>query len=354
MLEGKGTGPHLGYKGGIKAMGKGKLGICVVGLGIGYAHAESYSKMEDVDLYVCDADRAKVERAKAELEVKGTFGTLDEVLESPKIDAVDISLPHDMHKDVAVKAAEVGKHIMVEKPIARNLAEADEMIEAAERAGVKLMVAEWQRFAPSIVKAREFIGEGLLGEVFLVCVYQLGFVRITGWRLSKERTGGGNLIDSGIHAVNALRSLGGADVELVFSQTTRLVLKEMEGEDTSVTVVRFRNGVVGNLITSWGISTPGPHAYFTVYGTDGSLWEQLGDDGGLYIRSSRLPEAYEEPVKVDLPKVSGFEAECRHFVECILEDKEPITGPREARADLELVVAAYRSAETGMPVRLPL
>ncbi|MCD6170765.1 MAG: Gfo/Idh/MocA family oxidoreductase [Candidatus Latescibacteria bacterium] len=334
--------------------GKDKLGVCVVGLGIGYAHARSYSKMEDVDLYVCDIDRAKVERAKRELAVKGTFGTVDEVLESPKIDAIDAALPHDMHKDVAVKAAEAGKHIMIEKPLARNLAEADEMIEAAERAGVKLMVAEWQRFAPSIVKALEFIDDGLLGEVFLVCVYQLDFAKITGWRLSKERTGGGNLIDSGIHAVNALRSLGGADVELVFSQTTRFVLREMEGEDTSVTVIRFKNGIVGNLITSWGISTPGPHSYFTVYGTGGSLWEKLGSDGGLYIRSSKLPEASEKPVKVDLPKVSGFEAECRHFVECILQDKEPITGPKEARADLELVVAAYRSAQTGMPVRLPL
>jgi len=295
-----------------------------------------------------------VERAKRELAVKGTFGTVDEVLESPKIDAIDAALPHGMHEDVAVKAAEAGKHMMVEKPLTRNLAEADEMIEAAERAGIKLMVAEWQRFAPSIVKALEFIDEGLLGEVFLVCVYQLDFAKITGWRLNKEKAGGGNLIDSGIHAVNALRLLGGADVELVFSQTTRFVLKEMEGEDTSVTVIRFKNGTVGNLITSWGISTPGPHAYFTVYGTDGSLWEKLGSDGGLYIRSSKLPDASEEPVKVNLPKVSGFDAECRHFVECILQDKEPITGPKEARADLELVVVAYRSAQTGMPVRLPL
>jgi len=156
-----------------------------------------------------------------------------------------------------------------------------------------------------------------------------------------------------MHAVDALLSLGG-DPELVFSQTGRFVLKEMEGEDTSVTVVRFRNGAIGNLITSWGISTPAPHAYFTVYGTDGSLWEKLGRDEGLYIRSSRVPEAGEEPVKVDLPKLSGFEAECCHFVECILQDKEPMTGPREARADLEFAVAAYTSAETGMPVRLPL
>ncbi len=333
---------------------KRKLGVCVVGLGIGYAHARSYSKMEDINLYVCDIDQTKVERAKGELRVKGVFKNIDEALNSPKIDAIDAALPHDMHRNVAVKAAEAGKHIMIEKPLARNLVEADEMIEAAEKAGIKLMVAEWQRFAPSIIKARQFIEEGLLGKVFLVSVRQLDFARISGWRLNKEKAGGGNLIDSGIHAVNALRVLGAADVELVFSQSTRFVLTEMEGEDTSVTIVRFKNGIVGNLITSWGIPTPGPQAYFTVYGTDGCLWEQLGSNGGLYLKSSKLLEASKEPIKVDIPKVSGFDAECRHFVECILEDKEPITGPREARADLELVVAAYRSAETGMTVRLPL
>jgi len=216
------------------------------------------------------------------------------------------------------------------------------------------MVAEWQRFSPSIIKARQFIEEGLLGKVFLVGVYQLESQYPSGWRLDKERTGGGNLIDSGIHAVNALRFLGATDVELVFSQSTRFVLTEMEGEDTSVTVVRFKNGVVGNLITSWGIDTPGPQAYFAVYGTDGSLWQEWGGERRLYIKSSKLPGASKEPVKVDVPKVSGFDAECRHFVQCILEDKEPITGPKEARADLELIVAAYRSAETGMAVRLPL
>ncbi|HID09730.1 MAG TPA: Gfo/Idh/MocA family oxidoreductase [Candidatus Latescibacteria bacterium] len=334
-------------------MAKKKLGICVMGLGIGYLHAKSYSKMGDVDLYICDIDKEKVKRAEAELEVKRAFGTIEEALESPEVDAVDIALPHDMHRDVALRAAEVGKNIMIEKPIARNLKEADEIIKAARRVGIKLMVAEWQRFAPSIVKAREFIKRGLLGKIFLIQVNQLGLFKVGGWRLSRERMGGGNLIDSGIHAVDALLSLGG-DVKLVFSQMGRFVLKEMEGEDTSVTVVRFRNGTIGNLITSWGVSTPGPHAYFTVYGTDGSLWEKLGKDGGLYIRSSKLPELGEEPVKVDLPEVSGFEVECRHFVECILQDREPITGPKEARADLEFVIAAYRSAETGMPVRLPL
>ena len=334
--------------------GKRRLGVCVVGLGIGYAHAKSYSKMEDVDLYVCDIDQVKVKHAKAEFAVKEVFETIDEVLKSAKIDAIDAALPLDMHRDIAVKAAEAGKHFMTEKPLARNLAEADEMISAAEKAGIKLMVAEGVRFESRVIKARQFIDEGLLGKVFLVRVYQLESAHPSGWRLDKERTGGGNLIDSGIHAVHLLRFLGAADVELVFSQMTRLVLTEMEGEDTSTTVVRFGNGVVGNLITGWSLDAPKPEARFIVYGTDGCVWQEWGGQRRLYYKSSKAGEANKEPLLVDVPRVSAFDAECRHFVECILEDKEPITGPKEARADLELIVAAYRSAETGTAVRLPL
>ena len=331
-----------------------KLGICVVGLGMGYAHAKSYSKMEDVDLYVCDIDQTKVERAKGELAVKGAFNTIDEALKSPKIEAIDAALPHDMHRDIAVRAAEAGKHFMTEKPLARNLIEADEMIEAAEKAGIKLMVAEGARFQSSVTKARQLIDEGLLGKIFLVRVYQLESAHPSGWRLDKERTGGGNLIDSGIHAVHLLRFLGGADVELVFSQMTRLVLTEMEGEDTSATVVRFGNGVVGNLITGWSFDAPVPETRFIVYGTDGCLWQEWGGQRKLYLKSSKPAEGNDGPMFIDVPRVSAFDAECRHFVDCILQDREPITGPKEGRGDVELIVAAYRSAETGLALRLPL
>ena len=335
-------------------LGKGKLGVCVVGLGMGYAHARSYSKMRNVDLYICDIDQAKVERVKGEFAVKGVFNTIDEALASPKIEAIDAALPHDMHRDIAVRAAEAGKHFMTEKPLARNLAEADEMIEAAKKAGIKLMVAEGVRFESRVIKAHQLIDEGLLGKIFLVRVYQLESQNPSGWRLDKERTGGGNLIDSGIHAVHLLRFLGATDVELVFSQMTRLVLTEMEGEDTSATVVRFGNGVVGNLITGWSFDAPKPEARFIVYGTDGCVWQEWGGQRRLYLKSSKLAEATDEPMLVDIPRVSAFDAECGHFVDCILGDKEPIVGPKEARADLELIVAAYRSAETGTAVRLPL
>ncbi|MCD6169875.1 MAG: Gfo/Idh/MocA family oxidoreductase [Candidatus Latescibacteria bacterium] len=331
-----------------------KLGVCVVGLGMGYAHAKAYSAMENVELYVCDIDDQKAKKAQSELNVKGVFTNVEAAISSPKVDALDVSLPHDMHRPVCLEVVSAGKHFMTEKPLARTLEEADEMIAAAEKAGVKLMVAENQRFWPSAIKARQLIDQGLLGSIFLIRVYEMWHYKPRGWRCSKQRVGGGNLIDSGIHAVNTLRLLAGSNAAQVFALNTGIVLQEMEGEDTNLVVVKFHNGAMGNLITSWAIPASGPQVHFAVYGTDGCLWQQTEN---LFLHSRRLPQGlsyHKEPAPVEVPSVNTYEAECAHFVDCILQDKQPITNGREARKDLEIVAAAYQSAKTGKAIELPL
>jgi len=332
----------------------GKVQMCVVGLGMGYHHARSYDKMKDkVDLYVCDMDEKRLQRAKDELDnIRGTFSSLEEAFEADEIEAFDTSLPHYMHKDAILKAAEIGKHFMTEKPIARNLAEADEMIKAAKDDGIIFMVAENQRFLPTAVKARELIDQGMLGKVFLVRVYEMWLSRVGGWRNSLERAGGGNLIDSGIHAIDTLRMLGASDIEFVFSQTRGEVLTELEAEDTALVQVKFKNGAMGDLITSWGIKYAGPRPIlrFAVYGTEGCLW----DADGLYVQSDKFSEYRVKPTLVEIEKADTIALECAHFVDCILNGKQPIMSGEEGRKDLEVVMAAYRSAETGQPVKLPL
>ena len=111
------------------------LGLCVIGLGVGWHHARAYADMADVDLYVCDLDSDKIACAGQEFYVVGTFSTVDEVLSSGAVEAVDIALPHNMHRPIAAQAAETGKHCISKKPTALDLREADEMIRAASRAG---------------------------------------------------------------------------------------------------------------------------------------------------------------------------------------------------------------------------
>jgi len=335
----------------------GKLGVCVVGLGIGYAHAKAYSSMEDVDLYVCDLDPEKLARAQSELNVKGIFHSLDEVITSEAVNAVDAALPHHLHKEAALKVVETGKHFMTEKPIARTLEEADAMIDAARKAGIKFMVSENQCFDPAIIKTRELVESGLLGQIFMVNVFELWFARFKGWRTDREKMGGGNLIDSGIHAVNTFRTICGSEAESVYSLSTRFGFVELGGEDTNVVTIKLKNGAIGSIMTSWNVHHCGPLTHFAVYGNEGCVFQEWNGNWDLYLRTLKLPEGLsyrERPTKVEVQRTDTYKAACAHFVDCIINDKEPVTDGEEGRKDLELVLAAYRSAEIGAPVSLPL
>ena len=326
-----------------------QIGVCVIGLGMGRGHANAYSARPDVDLYLCDLNRDRVRQAQGELDVKGTFASIGRALASEKVQALDTALPHHLHCPVARKAAAAGKHFMTEKPMARSLREADRMIEAADKAGIVLMVGENQRFMPTAVKAQELIRSGALGDVFLVQVTELWHAKPGGWRLVKKQMGGGNLIDSGIHAVDTLRLLGG-EVVSVSSQNTRRVLLDLEGEDTNAALVGFAGGAMGMLATSWAVRHSAPNPHFAVFGTEGTCWAASGQ---LFLQSTKLP-GYDKPAVYPTESLDTVAAECAHFVECIQSGRSPIMSGLEGRRDLEVVLAAYKSAQTGRTVKLPL
>ncbi len=336
-----------------------KLGVCQIGLGWGYRHLKAYSQLSDkVDLYICDLDDEKLRRAQNEHRIAGVYKEIDEVLDSDKIDAVDIALPHQMHEPIAIKAAGKGKHITLIKPIARTLEEADNLIAAAKKAGVKLMITEGTWFSPGAIKARELIDEGVIGEVFMIRVHCWAYIDWTGgWRGVREHMGGGHLIDSGIHFVNILRRLCPADVDSVFSRCLKIDDERSDIlENTTLTNVKFKNGAMGDLIVCMKIRQPGPDAQFHVYGTDGSLWFSYAPPhDGLTVHSVKVDE-YKEPKKLgwDVLEAQGYEGMHEHFINCILEDREPTMSGEEGRKDLEVVLAAYRANETGMDVKLPL
>jgi predicted dehydrogenase len=346
-----------------KMIPAGRLGVCVIGLGWGYAyHARHYSDMDDVDLYVCDLDEEKVERARQELEVAGAFPSVDEVLAADAVDAVDIALPHHLHLPVAVRAMEAGKHCMSEKPIARNLAEADAMLAAAERTGMRFAVGENYQFMADSTEARRVIDAGMIGTAFAVRVQELWRIgpRPGSWWFQQETSGGGNLISLGIHLVRTLRLLAGGAAEQVFALFADKVSPEvfLEGEDTSLLAVAFEGGVIGSLITSWATPHPGPWARFAVYGTEGSIVSE-GKSEALVVHSRRIRgiEPAEGELRIDLrghEYRDSFATECREFVDWLREDRDSPLDAREGRNDLEIVEAAYRSAACAGAVRLPL
>lgn len=235
--------------------------LCVIGLGMGRTHASHFSEMPDVDVY--DLDKDKVERASAELAVVGTFPTADEVFASTQIDAVLLALPHHLHFPLAIQAMHAGKHCLVEKPMALSLHEADEMVHVAETSGVRLGVAENYQFMADSTEGRRLIEAGAIGEPYMVRVHELWRIgpRPDSWWFKRSTAGGGELISLGIHSIRTLRVLAGAPALSVYALTASHASQELhlEGEDTSMLSVRFENGVIGSVVTSWTKWHPGPN-----------------------------------------------------------------------------------------------
>jgi len=233
------------------------------------------AKDENIKLYMYDVDYNRAEALCKKYSGAGCFKTYDEVLASKEIDVVDICVPHDEHLSVVLKATKAGKHILSEKPIARTLSEADQILDAVKKSGVRFFVAECYRFYPSALKARELIDEGVIGKPFLIHVNSQQFYTPSGWRRDKEKTGGGVLIDRGIHFVNYLRLVGGK-IKTVFATFNHETILAMEGEDTATIQVKYENGATGQLIVSWGMRMFTPFPWLAVYGSEGTMFD-MGD-----------------------------------------------------------------------------
>jgi len=324
--------------------------------GISRAHARGYLQSPDLfEVVACCDERLELAKERGEqLGAKVVTADYREVLAREDVDAVDICLPHHLHAEVAVAAAEAGKHILVEKPIANTLEEADAMIEAARRAGVVLMVAHNERYMPVYRKAKELIEQGALGRIFLARADHNQFVQVgqRHWLKSKEAAGGGALIGSGIHRVDILRWLVGEIVKVWHRQVAVPERFSDEVEAASVTLFEFANGAIGELTCNWSAyAAPSAPWYelLWIYGTEGSLHNV----GGLFVASEKVPEWQGKFVQLPLPEEDSFVNEIRHFGECIREGKTPLTNGEEARKSLAVVIAAYQAAERNEGVSVP-
>jgi predicted dehydrogenase len=285
-----------------------------------------------------------------------------EALADPGVDAVSICLPHDLHAPVAVEAAQAGKHILVEKPLAATLEGADRMIEAAERAGVVLMVAENVRFTPVYRKICELLADGAIGEPALIqmsrqCYLRESFMTGRPWFLDERAAAGGIMMSGGVHDFETMRMLIG-EVESVYSLRAPQRFLEMEGDDTSVALIQFRNGVVGTLVESFLMknltTASGPEVHtLRIDGALGSLSVEDGQTICLFSeRDDYLLGDSLTQHEIHVPKQNTFALLMEHFSDCVRSKREPITSGRSQRRPLEAVLAAYESMASGRPVAL--
>jgi predicted dehydrogenase len=344
-----------------------KVGLIGCG-GIMHPHVEGWKAMADRAQIVAVADVSE-ENARARAAQIGypveIYGDWTDLLADDSIGAVDIALPHHLHRDSIVTAAEAGKHVLSEKPLCLTLEEAADIARAVEENGVIMMAGHNQLFYPSVLQAKQMILAGDLGEIYMIDSVDAGARRRplnldkstwgetsqpprTTWRSDPVKMGGGELIDTGYHPTYRLLFLAGEKPVEVSAAlgTYRLPL---EREDTANLLLKFESGATGRVFSSWGLRAPGARpTVFNIMAEAGQLWGELDK---LYYQ----PVGFQSPAVVEYPGWDygrTFAAEIAHFVDAIEGGFEPLHSVGEATQALRLILAAYQSAEEGKIVRL--
>jgi predicted dehydrogenase len=321
-----------------------KVGLVGAG-GIVDEHILGYRQHADriVVTAVAETDAATRARRCTELDA-APYDDYRAMLADAAIDAVDICLPHHLHKDAIVAAAGAGKHILCEKPLCLSHGEATEVQAAVTRAGVTLMSAHNQLFLPVVAQARTLLDEGAVGRVYEVrttdSFYNDFDPASMGWRASAATSGGGELIDTGYHPTYLMLHLAGAAPVEAAAMLATHRLTFMEGEDSAQVLFRFANGVIGHLVTSWAYEPAASTERFSVVGELGALHADA--DGRRLVLRRRTGETS----SWEFDAVNTYVAEIGHFADALLTGARPLHTEKEGIEALAMLLAAYESARS--------
>ncbi|MGA8112627.1 MAG: Gfo/Idh/MocA family oxidoreductase [Actinocatenispora sp.] len=325
--------------------------IGLIGAGsITRAHIKGYLAIPDRARVTAVADVSEDNARRRAEQVGGAavYADYGEMIASADVDAVDICLPHHLHAPAIIAAARAGKHILCEKPLCLTPAEADAVEQAVRDSGVTLMCAHNQLFLPTVARARQLIDEGALGTVYELRTtdsFHNNFDPANmGWRAHQATSGGGELIDTGYHPTYLLLHLAASEPVAVSAMLSTHRLTFSEGEDSAQLLVRFADGKVGSIVTSWAYEAAPFTEKFSAVGDKGSLWSD-----GHVVHHKQLGG---EASTVTLPETDTFAAEIADFVDCVSEGRRPVNTEVEGIAVLKVILAAYRSADENRTVSL--
>ncbi len=291
------------------------------------------------------------------------FQDYREMLTLKDLDVVTIAIPNYLHCQAALDIAAAGKHIICEKPLCKTLEEADQMIEAAQKAGVLLMYAEELCFAPKYVRAKQLIQEGALGEPFLVKQAEEHDGPHMPWFWNVDLSGGGVLLDMGCHSVEYGRWVfGKPQVKSVTAYCNTFVHKERtKGEDHSIMIIEYEGDKINIAENSWA-KGGGVDDRCEIYGTKGntradllkgsSLWTYSQEGYGYAVEKAGTTRGWTFTMFEEVWNY-GFPQEMQHFVNCVLGKEEPIETGEDGREVLKILYAAYQSAGEGRRIEFP-
>ena len=294
----------------------------------------------------CDARR---ERAAALGEPLGAavHTDFDELLADPRVEAVDLCVPHPLHAPLALQVLAAGKHVLVEKPLATTLEDGVAMVRAAEERGLTLCVSENYPFSEPFRRAREMIAAGEIGRVVALRSHRVGYLDgiwlRDGWRQDARQAGGGMLLDQGCHYTNILRMMGGPITHVM--ATAARTREDWHGEDSASLSLRFASGVIGESFYCWATRTPRIGAEVYVYGERGSL-EVASWAPALTLFRPDLPDGRQVVIE-EADYMDAFARIIEDFALAARGERQPTMPGSEGLEDLKVVMAAYRSLASG-------
>ena len=350
-----------------------KLKIGVIGVGnISNEHIQAYLKNPNVELYAfCDINETQLKMMAEKYGVTRTFTDKDEMLALPELDAVSVCTWNSEHAPCTIAALNAGKHVLCEKPMATTVEEAIAMKEAAERSGKLLQIGFVRRFGNDCEVLQDFIQQDFLGEIYYAkATYLRRNGNPMGWFGDVSRSGGGPLIDLGVHVIDLTRYLMGNPKPVsVYGVTFRKLgnrseLKDQKDyvsasatdhdicdvEDMATAMVRYDNGAVLSVETSFSLNLKKPQGTIELFGTKGGA--RLDPELELYTDIN----GYMADVNLCSPTALSFDGlfqkEIDHFADCILHGA-PCRAPAQDGIDIMRILRAiYKSAETGHEVLL--
>jgi len=327
-------------------------------------HAESFRHVPYCELFAAASPtEAHVKEFAKGAGIPNALTDYRKMLAMSEIDLVVVGAPNHLHCQMVMDAATAGKHVVCEKPLCMNLAEADRMIEACKRANVKLMYAEELCFAPKYVRLKQLLDSGALGKATLLKQSEKhdGPHADHFWDVS--RSGGGVTMDMGCHAIEFFRwMLGRPKVRAVYAQMgTYVHHNKTKGDDNSIIVLEFEDDVVAVAEESW-TKLGGMDDRAEVHGSQGVAYADLlhGNSIETYsltgydyaVEKAGSTKGWSFTIYEEAWNY-GFPQEMAHFVECVRDDKQPLVTGEDGRAVLEVIFAAYASAGSGKKITLP-
>jgi predicted dehydrogenase len=279
-----------------------------------------------------------------------------QMLERENLDLVAICTPHNAHEAQAIAAMQAGAHVLLEKPIALTLDQVDRIIAAAQRYNRKMTVSHNQIFSPASQMAKQLIGNGEIGRVFLIRLEGYGRQPILGrgrdpdWRSSLDAGGGGPLIDNGFHSVYKAVDWANSRVKRVFARIGTYV-HTVQVEDMALLLMEHENGAITSIQV--GSCAPGGAAGMQeILGTQGQIRLAYRGESPVSVWQRSTGEWSAPPVEPEPPDRLGFHILVNEFLQAIETDGPvPVTG-EESRHILAAVLAAYESGRTGRPVEV--